>query len=789
MKRKKDAAVSRENLVIVESAAKAKTIQKYLNEIPELADKGKFTVKASFGHIDNLPVGKIGVDTTKWTAEYEPLSDKKKVIADLKRAVQAADFVYLASDNDLEGECIADHLRDMFGLSRAKAARITFNEITKPALKAAVLNSRWIDEDKVAAQEARRIMDRVVGYELSPLLWRRFAGAAKGLSAGRVQSAALRMLVDIAQAAREHKPEPLWTLSGVFRMKGFDQDLPAKAEDKWTAENEIKEVLKAASKATVKWRAEFSKKVVKQNPPAPFTTSTLQQEAYNRLGLSAKDTMRHAQALYEAGKITYMRTDSTALAEEAAAALRGFIGNEFGEQEVQARVYKTRAANAQEAHEAIRPTHPEERAKDFEMEEKGHITATTRKLYDLIWRRAVASQMAPAVFQEIHYNIEGETSKTKRDASKIPLFHGKTSFLISEGYLRVYSPEKKVIPGASALWEKVEGGVVTPLITSFRGEGDVTRVVGLYNEPSLVKALEKAGIGRPSTYAGILDKLHSKGYVMKGMNPQMTVQVTHFKVGKDGKLESEEETVSLGGKDTDRLVPTSLGERVTEYLVDYVPFLLETEFTAGMEHDLDRISAGKTSKTDVMNAFYHRKFHPAVEAAEKVIRKEAAEIRKEKAKARKAGDEDGERDDKAQPPAPLRNVLKEFAHDVKAIQTRFGPALFIQEPGKEKPTFISLMPFLQWREKTIDQITEKDVAFLRRLPLAVEGTSRLVVLGRYGLYVKDGETNLPLQKELWDNVYDGSIKAKDLEAEKPYAKSGTFKRGSGGRRGKVKKPE
>lgn len=721
------------NLVIVESAAKAKTISKYLNEIPELKHLGKFKVIASFGHINDLPRKQLGIDKAKWTGTYVPLDTKKKVIADIKKDAKNAKMIYIASDLDMEGEAIANHIRDTLKLSDKDYKRITFNEITKTALRDAVLNPRHIDMKMVNAQEARRFLDRVVGYELSPLLWRRFATSR--LSAGRVQSVALKMIVDKEREGREHDPEPYWVMHGDF--ESGKTTLSAKTSVSWDSEKDIEKVIKFLAKKGVskscKWIAQFSKRESKRNPSAPFVTSSLQQEAYNRLGLPAKRTMQIAQALYEAGHITYMRTDSPNLSEQSKSAIVDYIQTIFGADHVQTRVFKTRAANAQEAHECIRPTKVDVRSSEL-----SDIDGIHKKLYDLIWRRTIASQMIPATFLNITFTVTSDCFDEE--------FKGSYDALINEGYLKVYSPDQK--PVTQSELRKWDDETLEVRPTMFLAKADVTRPPPLYNEPALVKALEKEGIGRPSTYAAIIDKLFSKAYVIKGTNPiTKTVHVNSY-IWKNGSssVSKDEETIAIGGSESDKFVSTSLGERVSDYIANAVPFIVQKKFTAEMEKELDLISEGDKKKKDVLDDFY-KVFESAVSKAQAESKK--AKIKKDKEPA----------EDTCKPLVPSdKLVLREFSRaNVKAVQTRYGPALLKEPEGK----WVSLMPFLKWREKTIEELTETDVRFLYSLPVpvaATDGCQYKVHMGRYGLYIKnDKGNNTRLPKEKWDDVYAGKF--------------------------------
>jgi len=718
------------NLVIVESAAKAKTIQKYLNSSAQLADKGSFNVMASFGHITDLPSKDLGVDKNTWKATYVQLDAKKDVIKKLQSAINKADVVYLASDLDLEGEAIAQHLLDTLSIRKKKHYRITFNEITKSALENAVLHPRRIDDKMVDAQEARRILDRVVGYELSPLLWKRFATAR--LSAGRVQSAALKILVDRSLEHKNHVPTAYWTINGTFKLSQVATELHAKMYDEdaikvWDNETQLMHTLKAIQKSwDAKWVISFTRKESKRSPSAPFVTSSLQQEAYSRLGLSAKRTMQIAQSLYEDGFITYMRTDSTSLSSEAQNSILQYVTDEFGIRYAQHRTFRNKNQHAQEAHECIRPTNCKVTSTNTSLE------GINKKLYDLIWRRAVASQMTSAKFADIIYDIVA-TGLSHR-------FCGKHSVLIEEGFLKVYAPEQRVATTELARWEDMtDNQHIRPIHVS--ADGDATKPRGMFNEPSLIKYLEKSGIGRPSTYATIIDKLFHKGYVVKGSVAQNTINVTSFHTDGSNHIVRSEGVVDIGGSGSDYLVPSGLGENVVEYLSQVVPEVLDTDFTAKLELDLDAISEGTKTKNGVLSSFY-KPFRTLVDAADQ----------QQVPKKQKKPKED----------TRPQNVIRDFDRiHVQVVQTRYGPALY---DVREK-RFASLTPLLSWRNKSIEDLTEKEVKFVMRLPLKFDDTTREVHIGRYGLYLKDvsTNTNIRLPKEMWDQAFEGVLASKDVQ--------------------------
>jgi len=773
----------RRNLVIVESAAKAKTIQGYLNGCAELGEIGTFRVKACFGHIDNLPLRELGVDTETWTATYEISADKRKVVAELRAAVKDAEFVYIASDNDLEGECIAAHLRDALKLKESRYARVTFNEITRGALKAAILAPRAIDAAKVEAQETRRILDRVTGYGLSPLLWRRFPGAggpprksrgtARGgggstaLSAGRVQSAALRMVTDRARAAGAHEAQKYWTLSGEWSAGAADGAGAAAAGVTFraAAETAIYEPDEARAGlaemlAVARWSATFKKKIVLKAPPLPFTTSTLQQEAHARFRLSAKDTMRVAQGLYEAGAITYMRTDSVAIAEEAIAGAAAYVRETYSADDVcerpGRRSHAPGAGHAQEAHEAIRPTDLRRR------EAPAGCDGMAAKLYDLIWRRTIASQMAPARYAEINVSVSAYSGAEDAPGP----FVGKVRILLDPGYQKVLhsgseKKEENTESGEESLkaWEAVLGAGPGPQVVRavrFAAEGDVTRPPATFQEGTLVKAMEREGIGRPSTYAGILDKLFAKGYVCKDAAKAESVAVVGWEAAAGAPaIEEVRRVVSLAaGASADRLVPTGLGEKVADYLTEVVPDLLDTGFTSRMEADLDKIAE---KRDDMSKAALLERFYSGLQAA--IARAASAA-----ADAGGSGGSGGTPKKRAAAAGPA--ALREFAGGVRAVETRYGPALLVAGTGaKAKGRFVALGSFMEWRGAELSDVSEEDVARLVALPAELAGADGWsVAIGRYGVYLTRAGENRRLPEELWGAAWDGTLRSEDIPA-------------------------
>lgn len=762
------------NLVIVESGAKAKIIEKYLNSIPELNHLGKFKVVASLGHIQDLPEKETGIDTATWSVTYVPMKTKKTLITHLKLAVSQVKMVWIASDMDLEGNAIAFHLKNVLHLKKPNYARVIFNEITKGALKTAFLNPGDIDMNMFAAQETRRILDRIVGFELSPLLWRRFATSS--LSAGRVQSAGLQMIVARYKNAEEHIPETYWTCEGDFKLSGStNQDLTATVYStdsgkimQWSSIAEFETFLNKLidnrnQKAT--WMIEFSIKKSLKNPAAPFTTSTFQQEVYNLYHIPPKVAMQCAQRLYEAGHITYMRTDSVQLSEDAQTALIKYVSHEYGATNAEAHSFKTKQQNAQEAHEAIRPTDPQVIASQLPED----ISDMDRKIYSLIWRRSVASQMISAEYLDITYTIQ-------IPSISMYYFRGKTSLLTREGYLLAYSPDTKVDRLAIALWEKLTArGSASVQLQSLKGNPAVTKASSLYNESTIVKALEKEGIGRPSTYASIIDKLYSRQYIAKGECPQKDVQSYEYEwstqSGNTERLTKTAIKLTSGGKEKDFLVPSSLGIRVIEYLQPIVPFLLDTTFTSHMETDLDKIMNGTASKNATLNDFY-KIFHSAVEKAQQDAK--AAREARVAGGAATTGDENS---GKLYPKAD--SILHKYSDDtchgneLLIVKTKYGPALLQVSTSK----WYSIKSFIEWKKKTYAEVTRDDLTFIMSLPRKIETTDRMLTLGPYGLYIKDAQNNYILPEEYWEKAYTNTLDARDIEfiknlqPKKPAAKA------------------
>lgn len=708
------------NLVIVESPAKAKTIEGYLGE--------GFTVKSSFGHVRDIPKKGMGIDIENdFNPKYEVSEDKKKVVAELKRLTKQAEVIWLATDEDREGEAISWHLYETLELKKKETKRITFNEITKTAVQNAIENPRKINVDLVDAQQARRVLDRLVGFELSPVLWRKIKPS---LSAGRVQSVTVRLIVEREREIRGFNSTAAFKVKAEFVLDGTI--IKADLGKTFVTEEETLNFLNDCNNSLFSIQ-DIQKKPAKKSPAPPFTTSTLQQEASRKLGYSVSRTMSVAQKLYESGRITYMRTDSINLSQTARNGAKAEIEKAYGPEFSHPRVFKTKTKGAQEAHEAIRPT-------SFAVHSAGNDSSENR-LYDLIWKRAIASQMSEAQLEKTTVKIKGSDIKE--------LFTARGEIIKFEGFLKVYLEGKD--DDNEEVAEENEG-IFPPMrvgdevgIKFIEATERYTRPPARYTEASLVKKLEELGIGRPSTYAPTITTVQKRGYVTKDEIESNTRNYTQL-ILKSGSVSSKEHTENYGG-DKNKLSPTDIGTVVNDFLVENFDGILDYNFTASVEKEFDDIAEGLMKWTDMIKKFYNP-FHAKVEDTLEHGERQSGE--------RVLGkDEEG--------------------NEILVRIGRFGPMAQIgrtsEDENAPKPKFASLQ-----KNQSISTITLAEVMDLFKLPKDLgthEGHVVIVSNGRFGPYIKYNEmfVSIPREEEPLDVDLDRAIqliKAKQ-EADAPIA--------------------
>ena len=677
------------NLVIVESPGKVRTIQEYLGK--------DYLVKASIGHIRDLEEHKLSVDIEHgFKPEYVIPADKKKVVAELRKLSQAADTVWLASDEDREGEAISWHLQEVLDLPKDKTRRIVFHEITKSAILSAIEHPRSIDMNLVDAQQARRVLDRLVGFELSPVLWRKIQPK---LSAGRVQSVALRLIVDREKEIMAFQPEPYYRVEAVFRPEGSPTSVKATLDTRFSTEEEARKFLEDSIGAKYHI-ASIEKKEGTRFPAAPFTTSTLQQEAARKLHFPVATTMRIAQGLYERGLITYMRTDSTNLSSLALATSKKFIEENFGEAYSHPRQYRTKSKGAQEAHEAIRPTYVGNASIEGSPQEK--------KLYDLIWKRTIASQMAES-------RVMNTTLKVASD-KRGERYGVQSAELLFDGFMKLYlegrDDEDTADENAEVLLPVLHEG--DPLMEEgIAAQCKFTAPPARYTEASLVKKLEELGIGRPSTYAATVDTLtRGRGYAVKGDKEGKVFKVTNLSLkGSTVRSSSKNETV---GAEKGKLLPQEIGLIVADYLVAHFTDILDYDFTANVEADFDQIAEGKKAWNAAIAAFY-TPFHTQVD--------EVLADRNFSKVSRELG----------------------IAPDGQKVIAAFGKfGAYVQKGEGENRQSASLA-----KGQLIETITLEEALKLLELPRLVgvlDGVEVIATRGRFGPYLKYGSQNLKLPR-------------------------------------------
>ena len=677
------------NLVIVESPGKVKTIQKYLGK--------DYLVKASIGHIRDLEEHKLSVDVEHgFQPEYVIPAPKKKVVAELRKLATEAETVWLASDEDREGEAISWHLRETLALPAGKTRRIVFHEITPNAIRHAIENPREIDMNLVNAQQARRVMDRLVGFELSPILWRKIQPK---LSAGRVQSVALRLIVDREKEIMAFKPEPYYRVEANFRPESSSTRVKAVLDSRFENEEEARQFLQDSIGATYRI-ASIDKKEGNRVPSAPFTTSTLQQEAARRLRFPVATTMRVAQALYERGLITYMRTDSTNLSSLAVGAAKAYILENFGEEYSRPRQYHTKSKGAQEAHEAIRPTYIENTSIEGTVQEK--------RLYELIWKRTVASQMADS-------RVMNTTLKLSSD--KRPELYGVQSVtILFDGFMKLYldsRSEEDLPEGEDVVLPELHTGDIM-LEEGIQALCKFTLPPQRYSEATLVKKLEELGIGRPSTYASTVDTLtNGRGYAVKGDKEGVAYPVVNLSL-KKGEIRSSAKTEVVGAE-KGKLLPQEIGLIVTDYLVGHFDDILDYDFTATVETDFDEVAAGEKLWTEAIDAFY-KPFHAHVE-----------QVLTEGQYGNKVTREIG---------------IAPDGEKVTASFGKFGP--YVQKGEGENRQSASL-----GKGQLIETLTLEDALKLLQLPRTVgqvDGVDVIATRGKFGPYLRYGNRNIKLPR-------------------------------------------
>ncbi len=669
------------NLVIVESPAKAKTIEGYLGK--------DFKVVSSYGHVRDLPKDDTAIDVKNgFKPTYEITKDKKEVIKKLKVEVKTSDMIYLASDDDREGEAISWHLKEALKLDDAKTKRIVFREITKKAILNSIKSPRGIDIDLVNAQQARRILDRLVGFEISPILWKKIK---RGLSAGRVQSVAVRLVVEREREIEKFESKSFFKVSVLFDIND-SKKLKAGLSKKFEKESEALDFLKRCLGAEFKI-SNLEKKPAKKTPTAPFTTSTLQQEASRKLGYSVSQTMTVAQKLYESGKITYMRTDSVNLSDEATENAKSAIEQLYGTEYVKTRQFKNKSKSAQEAHEAIRPT-------NFMQQEAGSNNGEDR-LYDLIWKRTIASQMADAQIERTIVTIDISTTPENITA--------QGEVIKFDGFLKVYieSTDDEESNGESQdMLPPLDIGQILELNHMMARQG-FSRPPARYTEASLVKKLEEMGIGRPSTYAPTITTIQKREYVVKEFKDGTE------RVYKEIVLENDEIVTTgkteITGAEKNKLFPTNTAMIVNDFLVKQFPNIVDFSFTVNVEKEFDEIAAGKLEWDKMIDRFYSS-FHSDVESSENITKSDIGALR-------------------------LVGVDPASGKNIYARLSRFGPCVQLGElEDEEKPKFSSLR-----KGQLIETITLEDALELFKLPRLVgtfEDQNIDTNIGRFGPYVR-----------------------------------------------------
>jgi DNA topoisomerase-1 len=689
-------------LVIVESFTKTTTIKKYLN------DKNVIVTYSS-GHIYNLPKDKIGFDTNTWKLDY--IKTNPKIIKTIRDFVIKTDIIYIATDPDLEGETIAYNIKHSIAdlIKNKKCYRISFNEITETAVKNAINNPREIDLNIVSAQETRRIVDRMIGYKVSPILWSKFD--INYLSSGRVQNAAIIMCINQQNKILNNEIKQRWNIECkfIFDKKDKKINITGSLLDYGNIDNiEIVKKILGILKTNTKYSVKYIINKHSVSPQPPYTTTSLQQDCYNKYKWNAKITMKYAQDLYEQGFISYIRTDSTNISNDAKNLIINYIKNTYDNRKgnnsySKYRTFKSKINNAQEAHEAIRITNPN--ITSCYSGDKS-LSSNHNKLYDMIRNRTLASLMSDALYTDIEITF---ISSLKENNEYV--FSATKSFMIFEGFKIIYGEKTEDYENYVKMLDDK-----SCYSYEYKSNGLIDNIPSLYNEVQLIKQLEKEGIGRPSTYASIIDKLLEKKYIEIGKNPQHEYNIVCFlKKYKDEEIIIENKKINLGGSSKDLLIPTELGINVIKYIYDVMPYLCDLKFTSKMENDLDDIINMKNNKKNILDDIYSK------------ISKSLKDIQ-----------------------LTPRVSKSKIEYKDGFITTRYGHCYY----NKSSNTYTNIESYLKWKNKKFDELNERDLTFISSLPKDVNhlGKPFKLHLGRYGLYLKDDNNiNHKIEKKLWSS--------------------------------------
>jgi len=742
------------NLILVESPAKAKTIAKYLNGNPRLSKFGVFEVLASMGHVRDLQKKGLGINIEAgFEPEYHVTPEKQKTVKEIMEKVKKSKKVWLASDYDREGEGIAMHLKEVLNLKDYH--RITFTEITPSALEHAILNPRKIDMDLVDAQETRRLLDRLVGFKLSPLLWKKYkTDTPSGLSAGRVQSAVLHLVIAREKEIAAFSSSCYWTFLGEFQLRiGKDisllqdvklyKDTTIYKEDNIT---HVKSVLQKIAKKPKDFTIQDAKsRVSRTNADMPFITSSLQQEASSKLGFTLKRTMAVAQALYEKGYITYMRTDSYAISDDFKSVALDFITKQYGTNYVRDEASLSKSAarkkkNAQEAHEAIRPTKATMTTVDMDKDHKG--------LYELIWRRTIAYFMSACVRDNLDIKISHMSFPQKAPMYFLSTF-SKVKF---NGYMAVYGIKNETYDFKSII-EGITGGAASISYQSLVAHHTWQSPPQRFTESSIIKVLESEGIGRPSTYASIMGKLLDKRYVIKQDVKGDLRKAQHYSIhNKPSDTAIKEEVVDVYvGQEKSKLVPSEIGVEIDAFLTEYFAYIVNTQFTASMEADLDRIAQGDITKLRVLQTFWSTfgKDVERIAASTKGTPKQTLQT--------------------------ASHVVRVKGVDYTIRLAKYGPVIEYQPSASDKKkAFIGIKPYMKMFKKNMEDIDESDIQLLIHLPkkiAVIEGKECMFVYGPYGFYAKYDGANIKLPMKLQWNILNNEMLVKDLQSAIEYSRN------------------